>query len=59
MAVEMVGIGWPPRGAHGDQRKPGRDNVEAGVCGFADDAEAAGEEADDELADADHRSDEE
>ena len=49
MSVEVCAIRRPPGEAHRKQGHEGGDQVEAGMRGFGEDAQAAGEQADDDF----------
>ena len=57
MPVGVLGVGRLARSAHRDQCEPARDHVDQRVDGVADDAEAACQQAHDELGDEDDDAD--
>ena len=57
VAVRVLGVRGLARGADCDQGEPARREVEEGMRGFAQDAQAAGEQTDDQLGHDQHHAD--
>ena len=58
VTVEVVRVGRPPGRAHGDQGEGRRHHVKTGVGSLAEEPEAAGQQPDDQLSQADRSSNE-